>query len=304
MKIFLAGTWSRQWLVKGYVNESLSSRGELSPFACSDNSKPTKTDKDGGEGMKLFLAGQAPWKYEGIYDKSIQGSHPYILESFLYVNKDTERLMPYYGDFLLDSGAFTFCKTGDFSLHKVDEYLERYADFIVKNKVGKFFELDIDSITGYDKVLEYRARLEKLTGRQPIPVWHRNRGKEEFVRHCEEYPYVALGGYAAGVTAGDTKQKDYVKAFPWFIKTAHKNHAKIHGLGFTVLKGLEQYHFDSVDSTAWTTGNRFGYVYKFNGRTMEKIPVPNGKRMADSKAIALINFTEWVKFQKYADTHL
>jgi hypothetical protein len=91
---------------------------------------------------------------------------------------------------------------------------------------------------------------------------------------------------------------------PWFIKEAHKRNTKIHGLGFTKLTKLSEYHFDSVDSTAWTTGNRYGYLYYFNGKTMVKKDVPKGYRLADSRAAALHNYIEWIKFQKWADTHL
>lgn len=229
---------------------------------------------------------------------------PYILESFYYADSDTERLLPYFGDFLLDSGAFTFCAGKQFNDHDFDGYIERFIDFINRNKVEKFFELDIDSIVGYEKVKEYRRLLERKTGKQTIPVWHISRGKEEFIRHCQEYPYVALGGYVAGIKSSDPRQKAYVKSYPWFIETAHRYGAKIHGLGFTSLEGLKKYHFDSVDSTAWTTGNRFGYIYQFDGKTIRKIETPKGKRLGDSRKVALINFTEWVKFQQYADTHL
>ena len=209
-----------------------------------------------------------------------------------------------FGDFLLDSGAFTFCGTGGFNPNKFEEYLEQYADFIVRNNVEKFFELDVDSIVGYEKVLDYRKKLEQLTNRQCIPVWHISRGKDEFIRHCDEYPYVALGGYVAAIKSGDSSKRAYVKAYQGFIREAHKRNAKIHGLGFTNLSLLPKMHFDSVDSTAWTTGNRFGYIYHFNGKTMEKIDTPNGKRLADAKRVALINYTEWVKFQKYAYSHM
>ena len=246
------------------------------------------------------MAGVAPWRNTGLYDDVIKREHPYILESFYYVDADTERLLPHYGDFLLDSGAFTFCGTGGFSPTKFDEYVERYADFIVRNKIQKFFELDVDSITGYEQVLRYRQKLERLTGRRCIPVWHIERGKDEFIRHCKEYDYVALGGYVAAIKAGDPRQRAYVRAYPWFIRTAHQHGAKIHGLGFTNLQGLQKYHFDSVDSTAWTTGNRFGYVYRFNGTTMEKHQPRQGERIGNSRAVALNNFTEWVKFQNHA----
>lgn len=238
----------------------------------------------------------------GGYDESVKKYRPYILESFYYVDADTERLLPYFGDFLLDSGAFTFMQ-GKGGSPDWDEYIERYAAFIVRNKVEKYFELDIDSVVGYDRVKEIRARLEKLTGRQSIPVWHRSRGKDEYIRHCREYPYVAIGGLVDGAKKGEYARQ-YWKYFPWFINTAHENGAKIHALGFTSLEGIQTYHFDSVDSTAWTTGNRFGYLYWFDGKIIRKKDAPKGHRICDSRAAALNNYVQWIKFQKYADKHL
>lgn len=236
--------------------------------------------------------------------RAIYEQRPYVLESFFYADDDSERLIPYYGDFLLDSGAFTFCAGKSFNAYEFEEYLERYADFIKRNNVKKFFELDVDSITGYEKVLYYRHKLERLTNRPCIPVWHFERGRDEYIRHCEEYDYVALGGYVAAMKIGDKRQKAYVQNYPWFIAEAHKHGAKIHGLGFTSLIGLTKYHFDSVDSTAWTTGNRFGYLYHFNGKTMTKTESPKGHRLIAPKEAALHNYIEWLKFQKWADTHL
>lgn len=180
-----------------------------------------------------------------------------------------------------------------------NDYIEKYANFINRNKIEKFFELDIDSVVGYDKVLKFREKLEKLTGKQCIPVWHKSRGLDEFKKMCDEYSYVAIGG----IVSKEIKPDQY-KAFPIMINEAHKRGAKIHGLGFTNLKLLPKCHFDSVDSTAWTTGNRFGFIYHFNGKTMEKINCPKGKRLADSRKVALINYIEWIKFQKYAENNL
>ena len=252
--------------------------------------------------MKIFLAGNGLWTWvtPAIVEGGM-GSGPYILESFFYADAETERLIPFMGDFLLDSGAFTFMQNAKTHVDW-DDYLRRYAAFINRNKVEKFFELDIDSVVGYDQVLKYREKLEALTGRQAIPVWHTNRGKDEFVRAAKEYPYVAIGGLVG--TGKSEYARKYWKYFPWFIKTAHDNGAKIHALGFTSLDGIKQFHFDSVDSTAWTTGNRFGYLYRFTGDSIAKIDVPPGHRIAKPRDAALNNFQEWVKFQKWADTHL
>ena len=280
MKLYLAGGEGRHWLTEEYMKVFLAG-------FCDIGAIPKQT--------KLDLLQEA---------EARKIHKPYMLESFFYCDEETERLIPYFGDFILDSGAFTFCGTGKFDKLKFDEYIEKYADFIKRNKVEKFFELDVDSIIGYEKVLEYRERLERLTGKQPIPVWHISRGKEEFIRHCDEYPYVALGGYVAAIKSSDPRQKAYVRSYPWFINEAHKRGCKIHGLGYTSLQGLTMHHFDSVDSTAWTTGNRFGYLYQFDGRTIRKYDAPKGKRLGDPRKAALINFMEWIKFQQYAETHL
>lgn len=234
----------------------------------------------------------------GGYDKTIMEHKPFILESFYYTDADTERLLPYFGDFMLDSGAFTFMENAKIKI-QWDDYLERYAHFIKKNKIQKFFELDIDTVVGYEKVKEYRRKLEKLTGLQPIPVWHIKRGIKEFKLHCDEYPYVALGGIVSKEWSKSAEQK-----MPWFIKEAHRRGSKIHGLGYTKIDNLKKYHFDSVDSTAWTTGNRFGFVYQFKDGKMIKHDVPKGKRLKDSRKVALINYIEWIKFQKWAEVKL
>lgn len=221
-----------------------------------------------------------------------------ILQSFYYCNDFTEKvIIPSSKRFMLDSGAFTFFSSGS----SIDwwDYIKKYAAFIKRNNVDLYFELDIDKIIGYEKVLYYRKKLEDLTGKPCIPVWHKSRGKDEFIKMCEQYKYVAIGG----IVSKEITQKDY-KFFPYLINTAHDYGAKIHGLGFTNLQGLTKYHFDSVDSTAWVSGNRFGAVYKFNGRTMIKFSKQEGQRLANSKEVALHNFKEWVKFSQYAEKYL
>lgn len=252
--------------------------------------------------MRIYLAGVIPFNEKknigGGFDRTIKSHRPFILESFYYADEDTERLIPHFGDFLLDSGAFTFMEN---SKARVDwlEYLKRYADFINRNKIEKFFELDIDSVVGYDRVLEFRERLEDMTGRRCIPVWHKSRGIKVFEKDAGEYDYIAVGG----IVSKEITRNEY-KAFPKLIKKAHQLGARIHGLGFTNLEGLKKYHFDSVDSTAWTTGNRFGYIYRFDGKTMRKEKVPQGQRIGKPREAALINYLEWIKFQRYAETHL
>lgn len=218
-----------------------------------------------------------------------------ILESFVYINDEAKKRIPMLENFLLDSGAFTFFSGGQNVVW--ENYVDKYAAFINEFKVERFFELDIDALIGFEPMLKLRKRLERATGKQPIPVWHISRGLAQFTRDAQEYPYVALGGIAG--KAWSRKQQEM---YPWFIREAHKYGAKIHALGYTSLEGLKKYHFDSVDSTAWTTGNRFGYLWKFNGKTMTQKKPPPGKKLKTSEA-AQHNFNEWAKFSEYAETH-
>ena len=253
--------------------------------------------------MKLYLAGENGKKsiIKGLDEDRLKGIN--ILESFYYLKKNPEfmRLVPSFGSFLLDSGAFTFMSGSHKGAIDWDKYVEEYAAFINRHDVKLFFELDIDSIVGIKQVERLRDKLEDLTGKKPIPVWHKSRGKEYFIRMCEDYPYVALGG----IVTKEIPREVYEKGFPWFIKTAHEHGAKIHGLGYTAIANLKKCRFDSVDSTAWLYGNRGGYLYKFKPETglIEQLRVDYKSRMK-SRESAVHNFNEWVKFSQYADRYL
>lgn len=279
MDVYLAGTNGRRYVVDAHIT-------------------------NGGSEMDVYLAGVWPWREKGIYNESLENHVTAngkidiaILDSFYYADEWTERIIPRLSRFLLDSGAFTFFSSGK----HVDwgEYVTKYVNFINKNDVKLFFELDIDSLVGYENVLKIRKRLEVETGKKCIPVWHKSRGKDEFLKMCDEYEYVAIGG----IVSKEITRNEY-KYFPWFINEAHKRGAKIHGLGFTSMGGLEKYHFDSVDSSSWTTGNRFGFVNKFDGKTIKTYDKPQGQRFKSAQEVAVHNFNEWLKFQRYAKSHL
>ena len=225
----------------------------------------------------------------------------YILESFYYI-KDWQ--INYIKDmdlFLLDSGAFSFMNNPK---GKVDwnKYIEEYANFINQYDIEYFFELDIDSIVGIKEVERLRKKLEKLTKKKCIPVWHKSRGLEEWKRITKEYDYVAIGG----IVTKEITRKDY-PVFKQLLKIAKENNCKVHGLGFTNLKEANKYHFYSVDSTSWNSGNRFGILYKFDNKTLTTIKKPKNKRMKSGifySKIEYWNFKEWCKYQNYADKYL
>lgn len=225
---------------------------------------------------------------------------PYILESFFTIKneKTLNRIIKINKEnFLLDSGAFTFMNS---YRGKVDwnKYIDDYANFINKYDIKYFFELDIDVVVGIKEVERLRQRLEMLTHKQCIPVWHKSRGLEYYKRMCKEYNYIAIGG----IVIGEIKKQDY-KVFIPLLKIAKKNNCKVHGLGFTVTRDLKKYHFYSVDSTNWLSGGRFGQLHTFNGKYIESKSFKN-KRAKDYKQIDKHNLEQWIKFQNYADKYL
>lgn len=245
--------------------------------------------------MKIYLAGSGwekiCWANDNFFDFN-------RLESFAYISKFEKTILDKYNTFLLDSGAFSYLNNSKNNNINWDNYIKEYSNFINKYKIKYFFELDIDFIVGIKEVERLRNKLEKQTNKKCIPVWHKSRGLEYWKQMCKEYNYIAIGG----LVTKEIKGNEYDVFIP-LLKIAAKNNCKVHGLGFTNLKGLEKYKFYSVDSTSWLSGNRFGAVYWFNGKTMIKQKKKQGQRIITSKA-ARNNFKQWVKFSKYAEHNL
>ena len=101
--------------------------------------------------MILYLAGYKPCARRWCMDTS----DIYLLSSFW------EHKSGRYGSYvlqekhILDSGAFS-AFSGKNNGFDWDSYVRKYADFILKNNIQKFFELDIDVVVGLRKVEYYR----------------------------------------------------------------------------------------------------------------------------------------------------
>lgn len=206
---------------------------------------------------------------------------------------------------MLDSGAFTVINDRSRSYAGLDwdSYLTSYIAFVKQTNQRLFFELDIDCVVGYARVLDYTKRIEDEVGRQPIPVWHRERGLDAFLSMCEQYKYVSLG--SSKLLAKNPEK------FRWFIDEAHKRGAKIHGLGFTAVPWLHRLNFDSVDSSSWLQTGKFGSMVRFvppadgsDHSTRVRSMHLEGKRLKNSTAGNIYNFQEWVRFQRYAEASL
>ena len=308
MKVYLAGTehgcdsYLQGEPIKPFLARALKERKEMKialAGGISGNLFPLFTrwlEEDEDVEKALMAYGKGDESFKQYIDPMKFHSQVSVLESFYYINPKSEAIIERYDDILLDSGAFTLFTSGEKT--DWDDYVTRYADFINRHKIKNFFELDIDKLVGREKVVEMTKRLERLTGRKPIPVWHKFRGMADFEKMCDEYPYVAIGG----IVSGEIKRQEY-PALAHFIKIAHDKGAKIHGLGFTKIPLLKQLHWDSVDSTAWLSGNRFGFLYEYRNGNLIKHKPPKGKGVYGEK-VAVHNYLEWVKFQQWAKTNL
>lgn len=180
----------------------------------------------------------------------------YNLMSFYYIKSKTD-IAEYIRDnteqILIDSGAHSFQKG-----KKVGwvEYTEKYAEFIKKfdrpNVIG-YFEMDVDNIIGYNKVLELRKILESVSNKI-IPVWHKNRGIDNFKKMCQQYQgrVIAITGFKNE----DIQDHQYLM----FLKYAKKYNCKVHCLGMTRKKILDKVPFDYVDSSSWVQSSVFGRI--------------------------------------------
>lgn len=183
--------------------------------------------------------------------------YKYNLMSFFYIKsmeipeiiRDKSELV------IIDSGAHSFQKGKKVNWEK---YTEQYADFIKKfdkpNVVG-YFEMDVDNIIGYTKVLELRKKLEEVTDKI-IPVWHKNRGIDEFKKMCQNYSGKVIA--ITGFKNEDIKDEQYLM----FLKYAKKYNCKVHCLGMTRKKVLDAVPFDYVDSSSWKQQSIYGRIGK------------------------------------------
>lgn len=203
--------------------------------------------------MKIFLSA-----IEGQKEipQLFAGKMKWNLMSYYAIRKNTamaEYIRDNSEEILIDSGAHSFQKG-----KKVDwvKYTQEFADFIKKydrpNVIG-YFEMDVDNIIGYDKVLELRKILENVSDKI-IPVWHYNRGIDDYIKMCQDYAgkVVAITGFRGAEIRDDQ--------YLMFVKVAKKYGCKIHCLGMTRADVLDKVPFDYVDSSSWLQNGVYGNI--------------------------------------------
>lgn len=248
--------------------------------------------------MRVFLSGMDNMQaFKVLKHLNEQKGHIHdALISYYYLEKgkpkpqDWDLIYKSCDSLMVDSGAHSFQlgKTVDWY-----DYTERYAQWIADHEsqdryVG-FFEMDVDVVLGYDKVKELRAILDQASDRI-IPVWHKNRGIEDFKRMCHETKgdIVAITGF---------KNEDITdKQYPMFLKYAWKCGKKVHCLGMTRTKVLKKVPFNFVDSSSWKQAGNFGNRLFFSNGEMKT------KRVAGrytTTELDDLNLLEYIKLGEY-----
>ena len=245
--------------------------------------------------MRIFLACT-----NSVEDKEKKKRSKYILETFYSGEKNCLEALKNCNkeNFLLDSGAFSYMNGQKCTKEMLLNYLDRYIFFINKYDIKYFFELDVDTIFGIEFVERMRNKLEKETGKKCIPVWHKSRGIEYWKKMVEEYDYIAIGGLVFHV-----KKKEW-PLIKKMVDYAYKKRVKVHGLGFTKTKILEneKWHFYSVDSSSWlSSASRGQKLQIFKNGCINNVDMKKRKVKAIISKMATFNFLEWCKYQKYMD---
>lgn len=246
--------------------------------------------------LATVLAGMRPENIEKLVEV---GKPKYLLNTFFEGERACEKVLKIAGNqkhFLLDSGAFSFMSGAQCSEAQIEEYADRYIDFINKHHVQQYFEIDVDTIFGLPFVERIRKKCETQTGIQSIPVWHKNRGIDYWKKMVNEYDYIAIGGLVFHV-----KQKEWPLIHK-MVDYAAARGVKVHGLGFTKTRELEKWNWYSVDSSSWKTSAIRGSIrHRFNGKYIESEPIKKQGYKMDQRLLAMYNGIEWCKYQKYMD---
>lgn len=219
--------------------------------------------------MKIFLSGM-----ESTYNKVFPNGIDMLwtLLSYYSIRRNEKNCMEIINrsqEVMIDSGAHSFQK----GVHVPwEDYTEEYAAWIQANdqpKIHGYFEMDVDNMIGYDRVLALREILLRVTDKI-IPVWHKNRGIEDFKRMCHEYSgrIIAITGFRNE----DIRDDQYAM----FYRYAHEAGCKVHCLGMTRKKVLDKVPFEFVDSSSWLQQAAYGsaplYARDDGGVSMVKYP--------------------------------
>jgi hypothetical protein len=181
------------------------------------------------------------------------------LRSYWELRKFTGHTLPIFGrkdTYFMDSGAFS-ARTQGFDLSPIDygNFIKRYSD-----QIPYFANLDVIPKRGYITVNQAAKRtkenqriLEDLTGRVPLPVYHKAEPIEFLDEYLENYEYICIGGLM-NQTITERQCFDVV------FEKNKKYNRKLHAFGLANNKMLRRYPWLSADSSSWLMQAKIGII--------------------------------------------
>jgi hypothetical protein len=150
---------------------------------------------------------------------------------------------------VLDSGAWSAFTSG------VPLKMDEYVAWCHMHRAGVWWYSNLDDMGSWQRTKANQKIMEDA-GLTPVPVFHTGEPWHVLESYCEQYSRVAVGK----IVPYSTRARIIVPWLRHVFEIAAKHGTKVHGFGVTNVSLLKLVPFNSVDSSKWTTGHRFGRV--------------------------------------------
>lgn len=198
--------------------------------------------------MKIYFAvtGQQEPIYLGLKKLNLLLSYHYYKDDMMLIKK----LKNYGLDMFIDSGAFSAYN----SKQTID--IDQYCKFIIESECQFYAGLDV--LYNEKQTQANQEYMEKEYSLKPIPTFHKGESVEYLKDLVDNYPYIALGGL---VFSGNLE--NYLDGV-WKILLSKNPKIHVHGFGLTNQSHIQNYPWQSVDSSSFKGGKRFGRIALYN----------------------------------------
>lgn len=148
-----------------------------------------------------------------------------------------------------------------------DAYLRenaQYWDWIIELDTDEAYGAEhyADGIELADKL---RAHFRGIVGDKLLPVWHAPRGPENWRQLIREYPYVCISPSRALGGKSNRRNHSLIRGM---VAEARSVGTAVHLLGASSPSHFEDFEVDTMDSSGWSAGVRWGELKVNRGKVM------------------------------------
>jgi len=180
----------------------------------------------------------------------------FLISYYFFKDSDIEKIknsIPATTKIFADSGAFSAMTQGtEINIQEYCQWLKRWDGLFETYS-------NLDVIFDIDKTLQNQKILEDA-GLKPLPVFHVGEDFKHLANYTENYNYIALG------LGGMTGRRAINNLICWYAKCFEvtKEQVKFHGFAQTSKETLSTFRWYSADSSAWSTGGKYGSLPIFD----------------------------------------